>query len=154
MKNDIEKMYPQKEFLQKDFMKLTSGLTERYNPRDLAPIANVAAVLLAMHHVCNELEQHGEVPHTYKEFMAATPIVPYNPLHGTGGYVKDEIWEELEGAEKYFKRWQETQDENYKSMAKDELRHADFLLKQHHNDNPMKTQEYAHKYNQLLKDLN
>ena len=43
--------------------------------------------------------------------------------------LKDDIKDELMGAEHYYTKWIESGDENYKMMARDELRHADFAIK-------------------------
>ena len=42
-----------------------------------------------------------------------------------------DVEEELDGAEKYFRLYEESGDSAYKSMAADELRHADTLIKKH-----------------------
>lgn len=44
---------------------------------------------------------------------------------------KNEILDELEGAEKYYKKYEETDDSDYKGMASDELRHAGILIKKY-----------------------
>lgn len=43
----------------------------------------------------------------------------------------DDVEEELDGAETYFKLYEDTGDSTYKGMASDELRHADILIKKH-----------------------
>jgi hypothetical protein len=48
-----------------------------------------------------------------------------------------DIEEELEGAKKYIKMSEDTGDAQYKSMASDELRHADILLKKALSKNPV-----------------
>lgn len=44
---------------------------------------------------------------------------------------EDDVEEEIEGAEKYFKKYEETADTTFKDMANDELRHANILIKKH-----------------------
>lgn len=44
--------------------------------------------------------------------------------------VKDEVKEEMEGAEKYYQRYKATNDAMFKQMSQDELRHADYVLRQ------------------------
>lgn len=44
----------------------------------------------------------------------------------------DDVEEELEGAEKYFDKYNETGDVTFRDMAKDELRHAGILIKKHY----------------------
>lgn len=41
----------------------------------------------------------------------------------------DEVEEELDGARKYYERYEKTDDETFLQMAKDELRHAGILIK-------------------------
>ena len=43
----------------------------------------------------------------------------------------NDVEEELDGAEKYFRLYEETGDAAYKTMATDELRHAETLIKKH-----------------------
>lgn len=45
----------------------------------------------------------------------------------------DDIGEEIYGAKKYFQKYLDTRDENFKSLASDELRHAMFLIKRAYN---------------------
>lgn len=45
------------------------------------------------------------------------------------GTEKDEISEELYGAKKYFQKFMDSEDSVYKEMAKDELKHAEILIK-------------------------
>ena len=45
--------------------------------------------------------------------------------------VEDDVDEELDGAKKYWKIFQETNDAQYREMAQDELKHAGFLIKKH-----------------------
>jgi len=153
---DHDKMNPQKKMLTEDFVKLSKGLTDKYHPSQLNNLANIGAVLTAMHHVGNE---YGETPHaTHRNDLHPSP----NPHHGNvfaekdnimPAAEKDDIAEELHDSEKYYNLWKQTHDENYRIMARDELRHADILLKKNHNLDTMKAQEYANKYNQLLKKL-
>lgn len=42
----------------------------------------------------------------------------------------DEIKEEMEDAEKYYNRYKATNDAMFRQMAQDELRHADYVLRQ------------------------
>ncbi len=44
----------------------------------------------------------------------------------------DDVEEELEGAEKYFTKFNETGDVTFRDMAKDELKHAGILIKKHY----------------------
>ena len=43
----------------------------------------------------------------------------------------DDVEEEIEGARTYFEKYLETNDTQYRDMAKDELRHAGILIKKH-----------------------
>lgn len=43
----------------------------------------------------------------------------------------DDVEEEIEGAKTYFEKYLETNDTQYRDMAKDELRHAGILIKKH-----------------------
>lgn len=46
---------------------------------------------------------------------------------------EDEISEEIHGAKKYLQRYMDTNEENYRKMASDELDHASFLLRKAYN---------------------
>ena len=43
----------------------------------------------------------------------------------------DDVEEEIEGARTYFEKYLESNDAQYRDMAKDELRHAGILIKKH-----------------------
>lgn len=45
--------------------------------------------------------------------------------------LEDDVEEELDGAENYWEKFQETGDMQYREMAHDELRHAGILIKKH-----------------------
>lgn len=45
----------------------------------------------------------------------------------------DEISDEIYGAKKYLQRYIDTSDDNFKSMASDELKHASYLIKRAYN---------------------
>lgn len=45
----------------------------------------------------------------------------------------DEISDEIHGAKKYLQMYMDTNEENYRRMANDELNHATFLLKKAYN---------------------
>lgn len=61
-----------------------------------------------------------------KSFMKALFI---GQLLNAAKCLKNDIEEELDGAEKYWKLYLETNDSSYKEMASDELKHAGILLK-------------------------
>ena len=68
---------------------------------------------------------------------------PYTKKFMTAGFVgqmwflmkalieDDDVEEELDGAKTYFEKYLETNDSQYRDMAKDELRHAGILIKKH-----------------------
>lgn len=58
---------------------------------------------------------------------------------------EDEIKEEMEDAEKYYQRYKATNDAMFKQMSQDELRHADYILRQKMGAGP--TEEEKLKYN-------
>jgi len=140
---DIEKMYPQKTFLTEDFIKLSNGLTEKYHPKDLTALANIGAVLLAMHQICSDYEKQAVNYAEPKIIKSERPKMES----------KDDILAELKDAKKYCKKWQETHDNYYHGMAKDELKHANILMHKIQITDPMKKQEYMNKYNWLEREL-
>lgn len=93
-----------KELFEHDFKALLSKVSKNYNPANLTALANVGVLLLATMKLSHEDEKEEEE-------------------------ARDDIRDELMGAEKYYKRWQETANLSYKQLAKDELRHADFFIK-------------------------
>ena len=68
---------------------------------------------------------------------------PYSKKFMTAGFVgqmwflvkslmeDDDVEEELDGARTYLEKYLETNDAQYRDMAKDELRHAGILIKKH-----------------------
>ena len=56
--------------------------------------------------------------------------------------VENDVEEELDGAEKYWDKFQETGDVQYREMAHDELRHAGILIKKHIVNADEKEKEY------------
>ena len=81
--------------------------------------------------------------------------------HGAGNERpkhENDIVAELHDAEKYYNRYVETKDSNFKQLAKDELRHADYFIKLVRSKtlDPAKQEEiqrYTDKYNELLNKL-
>lgn len=98
-------LLPKIEFLEKDFITLSEQLKENYNPSNITALANVGTVLMAMKKLEHEIDKEEEIIH-------------------------NEIHDELMGAEKYYEKWIEEKDPNYKQMAKDELRHSMILWNQ------------------------
>ena len=68
---------------------------------------------------------------------------PYSKKFMTAGFIgqmwflvkslleDDDVEEELDGAKTYFEKYLETNDSQYRDMARDELRHAGILIKKH-----------------------
>ena len=97
-----------KEALQRDFKSLIEKLTpkylQHYNPTSFHDAASIASILLLAKELEEDVEEQNDA-------------------------LKDDIKDELMGAEHYYTKWIESGDENYKMMARDELRHADFAIK-------------------------
>lgn len=55
---------------------------------------------------------------------------------------EDDVQEEIDGAKKYMEMYKETKEPVYKTMAGDELRHAEILLNQEHDMPSKKKEEY------------
>ena len=73
-------------------------------------------------------------------------------------HVKDHICDELESAEEYYEKWLETKDYTLKQMVKDELKHADYFIKQSRMlvkdvEQQAKLQKYINWYNNILNKL-
>ena len=72
-------------------------------------------------------------------------------------YEDDEVGEEIEGAEKYIKKFEESGDTQFRDMAKDELRHAGILIKKNYEwaDDEKKAalEQHENKRQELLKKL-
>lgn len=66
----------------------------------------------------------------------------------------DDVEEELNGARSYMLSYVETNDNDYKEMAKDELRHAGILIKKHYEKasaaKKEKLEEYENERQELL----
>ena len=69
----------------------------------------------------------------------------------------DDVEEELDGAKKYISEYLDNGDSAYKEMARDELKHAGILIKEHykHADADMKAtlEEHENERQELLKRL-
>ena len=65
----------------------------------------------------------------------------------------EEISDELSEAEKYYKKWLETNEADYKEMACDELRHADFFISKLKSSTAAEDiiipSEFQNKYNRI-----
>jgi len=96
---------------------------------------------------------------------AATAAAAYNQLcefaesydgsgDESGADGKDEIYGELMGAEKYMKRWKESGDAQYQSMAKDELKHAGILMDKQPPADAATKKQYETLQSQLMTRLN
>ena len=67
---------------------------------------------------------------------------------------QDEISEEISGAKKYFQKYTDSGDELFKSMAQDEIRHAEILIKKAYSRLPNATEKSKLKgYEEQLKDI-
>jgi len=70
----------------------------------------------------------------------------------------DDVEEELNGARSYMLSYIETNDNDYKEMAKDELRHAGILIKKHlaktsDNEEREKLNSYEKRRQEILKEI-
>ncbi|MDR2568910.1 MAG: hypothetical protein LBD23_01255 [Oscillospiraceae bacterium] len=111
-------MQPKIEFLEKDFATMADKLTESYRPSDLAGMAHIGTVLLAMMKL-EERENNNPYPYRDKHHIENEGDTHHH----------SRMNEELHDAEYYYEMWKQTGDMNYHQMAKDELRHADFYIK-------------------------
>lgn len=95
-----------------DFKALLSGIDfSSYNPNSPEFMSALNAGL--MWQLLCELKRNGsEIDANYKSRME-----------------RDEISEELHGAKKYLQKFMDSNDIAYKEMAKDELKHAETLIK-------------------------
>lgn len=72
--------------------------------------------------------------------------------------VKDHIQDELMSAEEYYEKWENSKDPTLKQMAKDELRHADYFIKQarmmaKNVEQQAKLQKYINWYNGIVERI-
>ena len=87
-----------------------------------------------------------ELRKDFKEILSKIDFKEYDPYSKkfmTAGFVgqmwfllktlceDDDVEEEIDGARTYFEKYLETNDTQYRDMAKDELRHAGILIKKH-----------------------
>lgn len=73
-------------------------------------------------------------------------------------HVKDHIQDELMSAEEYYEKWEDEKDPTLKQMTKDELRHADYFIKQarmmaKNVEQQAKLQKYINWYNGILERI-
>lgn len=65
----------------------------------------------------------------------------------------DDVREELDGAENYWKLHMETGDAQYKEMAQDELKHAGILIKKHYKNASEKEKEKLENYENKRQEM-
>lgn len=90
---------------------------------------------------------------------------PYSKKFMTAGFIgqmwflvkslieDDDVEEELDGARTYLEKYLETNDVQYRDMAKDELRHAGILIKKHSEWADEKEQEILDEHERERQDL-
>ena len=90
---------------------------------------------------------------------------PYSKKFMTAGFIgqmwflvkslieDDDVEEELDGARTYLEKYLETNDVQYRDMAKDELRHASILIKKHSEWADEKEQEILDEHERERQDL-
>ena len=111
-------MQPKIKFLEDDFVMLAHKLDEKYRPSTISDMAHIGTVLFTMMKL-EERESNKPFPYRDEQSVGET--------HQT--YHHNRMNEELHDSEYYYEMWQQTGDMNYKHMAQDELRHADFYIK-------------------------
>lgn len=81
-----------------------------YNPEstEFNKALSIGLMWKLLDEICEHAEEHEE------------KIEPYSD---------DNIYNEIQGAKKYFQKYMDSGDENYKEMSKDELKHAGILIK-------------------------
>lgn len=119
--------------LMDDFTELAGKMGDTYKPADVALLANIGSTLMTMLKIA---EKH--------EMEVATS--------------SDDVANELMDAETYYERWQKTGDITFKTLAKDELRHADVFMKHARmvatdDASKAKLQTYVDWFNMLSKRL-
>ena len=87
-----------------------------------------------------------ELRKDFKDILSTIDFKEYDPYSKkfmTAGFIgqmwflvkslmdDDDVEEELDGAKTYFEKYLETNDSQYRDMARDELRHAGILIKKH-----------------------
>lgn len=92
--------------VRKKFDEMTEKLVKNsFTMSDLQVMGSFASILLAMMEFGEEAEEAQEE-------------------------LRDEIKDELMGAEHYYQKWVATNDPDFEAMAHDELRHAEFFIKE------------------------
>lgn len=129
--------------------------------------------------LCEKLE---ELEHDFSSIFDTVDFSNYNPLSSqvqqliniglmwmlaneikrekeeNSDHVKDHIQDELMSAEEYYEKWEDEKDPTLKQMAKDELRHADYFIKQarmmaKNVEQQAKLQKYINWYNGILERI-
>ena len=124
----------QKEVLTKEFNKLSDKMVDypnKFSINDLDLMAKIASVLTVIYNMGEEAEEIEEE-------------------------AKDDIKDELMGAQEYWNRYLKEEDASYKNMAKDELRHAEFFINKASADgvDPGEIRSKIDWYNSLLSEIN
>jgi len=106
------------------------------------------AIVKAMAASCDNvdlvgLKELGQVCEWYNE------IKDFLEHHSGDMGGEDDLHEELMGAEKYMRKWQETGDAAYQQMAKDELKHYSMLMGKTHDVDAEKARQYKLLHDQL-----
>lgn len=103
-----------------------SGLDEIASLIAADPSKDKAMLLAALYTIQPHLEAQWRAAQTKQE----TSIEGQPEAKTTHGQLYlDYIQAELNDAEKYQKLWIETKDDQFKEMARDELRHSEYLIK-------------------------
>lgn len=129
--------------------------------------------------LCEKLE---ELEHDFSSIFDTVDFSNYNPLSSqiqqliniglmwmlaneikrekeeNSDHVKDHIQDELMSAEEYYEKWEDEKDPTLKQMTKDELRHADYFIKQarmmaKNVEQQAKLQKYINWYNGILERI-
>ena len=109
-----------------------------------------------------------ELRKDFKEILSKIDFKEYDPYSKkfmTAGFVgqmwflvktfceDDDVEEEINGARTYFEKYLETNDVQYRDMARDELRHAGILIKKHSEWADDEKQELLDKHEEERQEL-
>lgn len=111
----MENLHDTLRLLEHDFTTLAKKLHQKYDPRVISAVANIAATYSALKCILDEHDHMGENSHMIYDASSHMSC----------------IVSEIESAKHYYEKWRQTGNIHYNHMAADELRHAEFLIEQH-----------------------
>lgn len=114
--------------------------------------------------LCTLIKDMGEKSKTIKDVTAMTQlmqsrmiiddyIIKYNPYSLKASWDESKVESEIQASEGYYKHWKESGIADYQEIARDELEHAEMILKNTADIPQDKVVEFKKKIQEIRKNL-